>query len=212
MNIRFLVLSVCAVGLLVSLWACAGTTLQNTWKEDGYTGKVSRVMVLGVTNNKAVRQMFESDLSQQLKAKGIDAVPSFPLFSSDKVIDKQLIVDKAHENNVEFVIVAKVLDVQSYNERVTDIQSTGFGGYGGRYRPYGRGGGWYGDYSSGYTTARSYDIEWIVSYVETGLYLLDGEKMVWSALTETETDEDLAASVKGMTTVIVNQLEKDGMI
>lgn len=215
MKFRTPIVVTISVLLLVSLWACAGTKLQNVWMDDSYNGQVSGVLILGVTQNKAVRQMFESELSRQLEAEGVRALPSFPLFSTDEVVDKKIIIEMAQQKNVDSVIVAKVLNVQSYKERITDVNSSRYGSdyrYSGRYNTYRRPGGWYGDYSSGYSTVRSYDYEYFVSHAETGLYLLNGEKMVWSALTETETDGDIAGSISEMAKVIVSQLEKDGII
>lgn len=213
MNIRFCILFVSAVALLMSLWACATTTLNNVWMDESYTGKVKSVLVLGATQNQAARQMFESELSRQLTAKGVKAIPSFPLFSGDDLLDKKIIVDTAHEKQVDSVIVTKVLDSKEYTERVTDINSSYGGAYSGRYRPYGGRGGWYGDYSSSYTTARSYDYQYVISNTETALYQLDGERMIWSVLTETEADAtDMAGSISEMAKIVVEQLVKDGLI
>ena len=208
MNNRFCAYAICLALSCLLLSACAGTTLKNVWKDDAYTGKVSSVLILGVTKNRAVRQMFEAELARHLQSKGLRAMPSFSLFNSDELNEKKVILEKAHENNVDSVIVAKVLDVKTYRERVTDINRYA-GGY---YRPYGYRGGWYSDYYAGNATVRSYDIEYYVSYVETGLYLLDGEKLVWTALTETESDSDIAESVTKLVEVLVAQLEQDGMI
>lgn len=216
MKLRFCIAFASAAVLLVYLWACSATTLQNVWKDDSYSSRVNSILILGATKNRAVRQMFESELSRQLQARGINAIPSFPLFSTDEVVDKKDILAKALEKNIDSVIVAKVLDVKTYKERVTDIHRAPIYlsdyRYSGRYRTYIRPGGWYGDYWAGYTTVRHYDINYTVSHAETGLYLLEGEKMVWSILTETETNDDLDGSIADMVRVVVAQLEKDGMI
>ncbi|HKJ03986.1 MAG TPA: hypothetical protein VJ974_00205 [Geopsychrobacteraceae bacterium] len=208
MKVRFCSFILCLAISSLLMSACAGTKLQNVWKEDSYTEKVSSVLILGVTKNGAVRQLFEAELSRQLRSKGITAMPSFSLFNADELNDKEAILERAHENNVDSVIVSKVLDVKTYRERVMDITRYD-GGY---YRPYGYSGGWYGDYYAGNTTVRSYDVEYYVSHVETSLYLLDGEKLVWTALTETESGEDVAKGVTTLVEVLVEQLEKDGLI
>jgi hypothetical protein len=41
---------------------------------------------------------------------------------------------------------------------------------------------------------------------------LDGDRLVWSVLTETETVDDIEVSVRKMVAMIVGQLEKDGLI
>lgn len=216
MHIRLFAFAVSTVLLVVALWGCAGTTLQNVWKDDGYAGRVTSVLVLGATKDRTIRRMFESELSALLRTKGINAIPSFSLFMSDDVIDKNVILDKAQESQIDSVLITQVLDVKSYKERITDINHMprypGFYRYSDCYMTYRHPCGWYDYYWTGYSTVRTYDIEYLVSHAETGLYLLEGERMVWSALTETETVDDVAESVREMVTVIVNQLEKDGMI
>lgn len=216
MNSRSYVLVICGLSLVMLLSGCVGTTVQNVWKADGYTGKISSVLVLGATKDRAIRRMFEAELSSLLRTKGVDATPSFSLFMSDDIIDKQVILDKAYENNIDSVIVTQVLDVKSYKERITDINHLpsypGVYRYSDCYLTYRHPCSWYDYYWHGYSTLRTYDVEYIVSHAETGLYLLDGERIVWSALTETETVDDVAESVSEMVAVIVAQLEKDGLL
>ena len=216
MNLRFFITCSSAAVLLFFVWACSATTLQNVWKDDSYSARVNSILILGATKKRAIRQMFESELSRQLQEKGVNAIPSFPLFSTDDVVNKEDIMAKALEKNIDSVIVAKVLDVKTYHERVTDIHRVPIYlsdyRYSDRYRTYIRPGGWYGDYWAGYTTVRHYNVNYTVSHAETGLYLLEGEKMVWSILTETETSDDIDGSIADMVKVVVDQLEKDGMI
>lgn len=206
------------MGLVCLLFvaACMGTVLKNVWRDDGYTGKTSHVLILAVMKERAIRQMFEVELSRQLQVQGVSAVPSFTISSSDGVIDKKVILENARKRGIDSVIVTKVLDVKAYKERVTDINRTyryfGDYRYSTHYRTYLRPGLWYDDYWDSYTIVRSYDVEYVISHAETGLYLLDGEQMVWSVLTETESRDDLTTSVKELASVIVEQLLKDGLI
>jgi hypothetical protein len=202
--------------LVVSLSGCAGTTVQNVWQDHTYTGKVTSVLVLGATKDRAIRRLYESELSSQLQAKGVTAIPSFSLFMTDDVMDKQSILDKAHENNVDSVIITQVLDVKSYRERITDIshlpRHPGFFGHSDCFGTFRSSCGWHDSFWDGFSTVRTYDVEYLVSHAETELFLLDGDRLVWSVLTETETVDDIEVSVRKMVAMIVGQLEKDGLI
>ena len=85
MNLRFFITCSGAAVLLFFVWACSATTLQNVWKDDSYSARVNSILILGATKKRAIRQMFESELSRQLQEKGVNAIPSFPLFSTDDV-------------------------------------------------------------------------------------------------------------------------------
>ena len=209
-----LALSVCLCVIFIT--SCVGTTLQNVWKDDGYNDKVSTVLILGATKDRTIRRMFESELSTMLREKGVNATPSFSLLAADAAIDKEILLKQAKENQIDSVLITQVLDAKKYKERITEInhlpQYTGYYHYSSCFMTSPHPCGWYDYYWTGYSTARTYDVEYVVSHAETNLYLLDGERMVWSVLTETETADDVAKSVAEVVTIIVEQLEKDGMI
>ncbi|MDT8420302.1 MAG: hypothetical protein RQ754_07710 [Desulfuromonadales bacterium] len=214
---RFLSVLLYVLALLFAallMQGCVATTLENVWKEDAYSGRLERVLILGVTKNRSVRQLYESELSRLLQAQGVNAIPSFSLFDADAPADKKAIIAKAQQQQLGHVIVTQVLDVKTYRERITDINRRYYPDdylYSRYYRTYRRPIGWYDNYWYGYTTVRSYDVEYLVAHAETNLYLLKDEKLIWSVLSITESGADWVGSVKELAGVIVKQLGQDGL-
>jgi hypothetical protein len=67
-----------AAGLML-LGSCASVHLASAQKNPAYTGPaLTRVMVIGVTNDARVRRAFEDKFVAQLKAVGVAAVASYP--------------------------------------------------------------------------------------------------------------------------------------
>jgi hypothetical protein len=67
-------------GLIAALMfaGCASTELVNQWSNPAYTSpSFKRVMVIGVTRQASIRRNFEDEFVTQLKAVGVDAVPSY---------------------------------------------------------------------------------------------------------------------------------------
>ncbi len=203
----FLLLMVLACALLLT--ACASTKLTGTWQEESYSSKSSRLLILGMTSNQGARQIFEAKLAGALKMNGLSAYPGYAEFNYDEALDKDTIVAYVKKNNIDSVLVTKLLDAETYTQRVTAFNGGGyydhFGSLGARY-----GGGWYGDYRYGHST--TYETDFHVYHLETSLYTVDGEKMVWSAFTTTETLNRNPDSMNDLITLIVKQLKKDGLI
>src|ERR1700741_2603563 len=64
--------------------ACASTTLSNSWSNPDYKGPpLKKVMVVGVSNQPALRRTFEDEFVKELKAAGVDAVASYNFIPED---------------------------------------------------------------------------------------------------------------------------------
>src|SRR6185436_1827283 len=75
------------VGLLLlalAMAACASTTLTHSWESPDYKGPaLKKLMVVGVSKQSGMRRSFEDGFVKQLKAAGVDAVPSYTLIPED---------------------------------------------------------------------------------------------------------------------------------
>lgn len=198
-----------SLSLVLLLAACSSTSLTQTWK-DPQAGKSRNFLILGVTKDPGARQLFEGALTEQLVAAGVQAIPSFTLFpNKDEALSKEQIVAAAHENQVDSVIVAYVLDVRQEKETVTTLQSDA-GSYRSGYYSGSR--NWYNSYASGYTKISTYQNDYTIANVETSLYRLKDEKLLWSSVSETVTLNAGIADIKGLAKSIVQTLKKEGLI
>ena len=67
-----------AAATAFTLAACASTELVNQWSNPAYTSpSFKKVMVIGVTKQASIRRTFEDEFVAQLKAAGVNAIPSY---------------------------------------------------------------------------------------------------------------------------------------
>ena len=205
-----------AAGLLAA--ACSATVLSGSWSDPAYSGgPVRKVMVIGVTENDLARRMFEDEFTRQLKERGVAAWSSYTLFSYAQLKDRQAVETKAREQGVDKVLVTRLV-----NKRTEDVTSPGYvrgsSWERGDYRPYDRNTNryrnWYSDYTTSYDVvyqpATTYQVE--VATIESNLYALDGEKLVWSAVLETELGGNRDKLVKSFVDVVVKDLQAKGLL
>lgn len=210
MNSRFSLLITALLALALLLGGCSAAKLTNSWKQESYTAKSVNMLVIGVSGHKARRQIFEATLTKKLNESGIKAIASYRVFE-EKEIDAQTVIDYAKQENIDSVIVTKVLDTESYNQRVS-YATGGAPGYGpGRNPYYGGFNGWHDDYRYWQTNIVTYDTNYQVANLEANLYQIGGDGMVWSALVEVESVENDKSGIKDLTDLLVKQMRKDGL-
>jgi tetratricopeptide (TPR) repeat protein len=81
-------------GLLTMLMlaGCAATELVNQWSSPAYTAPwFKRVMVIAVTRKASIRRNFEDEFVAQLKAAGVDAVPSYQYIPDEGQVEEPLL-------------------------------------------------------------------------------------------------------------------------
>ncbi len=211
MKLRMVLYFLMASALLLA--GCSAAKLKNSWKADGYTATADRVLVIGVSSNRAARQIFEASTAENLQKLGVAATASYTAFGGETELNEQLILDYVAKEQVDAVLVTKVLDSQTFNQRVSHATGTS-AGYPG-INPYYRGfDGWYDDYRYWHTNIVTYDTKFIVSHLESSLYVKEQgkERMVWSALVELESADQDTSGIKDLVKLLVQQLKKDGMI
>jgi len=206
MNYRLVKLGIISfVAILLS--GCSAAKMTSSWTQEGYTEKSSKILVIGVTQKQSGRQMFEAAIASKLAARGVSSVASYKYFPNED-LTREGIIAFAKENNIDSVMVTKVIDRQTMNQRVSHVT-----GGPSRYYPYSRRyNGWYGDYHYSRAQVVSYDTQYSWANLETNLYLLDGEDMVWSALTEVEDSNNLSKEINDLGDKLIKQMVAEGLI
>ncbi len=188
---------------------CAATTFNSTWKAPGaqplnFQGK--KVAALCITKDESVRYGAEDTLAQEITARGAVGVSAYSL------IPKELTQDK--EKAREFLDKAGVAGVVSMRVagHETEVNSTP-GSYWGApyYGSFWAGGGYYGwawggVYDPGYVRTDT------IVYVETMVYSMAQDKLVWAGRSETTNPEKVGPFVKELTAKLAAELKKEGLI
>jgi len=181
---------------------CASTSLVNQWQSPEAPEAVRKVLVVGVTQQASVRRVFEDEFAAQLRAAGVDAVPSYTLLREDGQAEQAVLEQTVQDIGADGVLVTRLVK----QEQRVDVTP-------GSYRPTFSPGfyGWYSSAWVGYydpPTVYQYD----VVIAETSLYSPPQSKLVWSGTTETFSPKDVKKETTGFAKVIIAALRKRGII
>ncbi len=155
--------------------SCATTTITDTWKDKTYQGKAQNMAVIMVARTEYLRNMFEGRFAAELRARGNNATQSNKIVTFEQLTDKELVKSKIKSTDADTVLIARLVDskrLETYEAGYIVAIPTAYTYWGTYFEIV------HTDY--GYTD----DIQ--VAYVETNLYDVKTEKLIWLARSKTE--------------------------
>ncbi|MDX5436053.1 MAG: hypothetical protein LPK03_02600 [Pontibacter sp.] len=193
---------------------CVPTTrITGTWKNPEVSARnYDKIVVAALTDNVRARQTAETDMQQQLQQHGVDAARSIDMFpptmSSKGGPDVNQLLEKVKAQGYGAIMTVALIDEETETRYVP-------GTYG--YAPmmtYGWYGRFRGYYSYWYPTLYDpgYYTEEKVYFVETNLYDVGTENLLWSAQTQSHSPASLRKASATMAEITVNQLAQDNLI
>jgi len=193
---------------LLALAACAGgTKFVNTWKApDAAPLSVKQgdlVIAMVISKEETQRRTGEDFLSEELRQRGLRPIPSFTLIPTDQVGDREKAAAAIQESGAAALFVLRPIAV---NKEQTYVPPTYMGGpYGGGWGPY-YGYGWSAAYSPGYVVTDT------VVRVETLVFDLRQNKLLWAGTSETTNPERLDLFMKDLVKAAGAQMRRVGVI
>ena len=195
----FVLLLISATFLLAS---CTTTTVMtDVWKDKDYQGKAQKIVVIMVAKSSNIRNMFEDRFVGELDARGNNAFQSHTIIPMEQLPDKELVKSKIRSSGADTVLISRLVDtktIESYMPgQIYNVP--------GSYDDWGR----YYDIlftGSGYTD----DIQ--VAYIETNLYDMKTEKLIWSGHSKTERTEGEQQLINTFINIMINKLSSAGII
>ena len=183
------------------LSSCATTTLLHVWKDPAYQGTARKTVVIMVAQKAYIRNSLEDQFTAALKARGNDAQASYPLIPVDQLPDKEAVASKIRNTGADTVLVSRLVDKKTVETYVP----------GRAYAAPGYYGGW-GSYYGTAVSSPGYTFESQYAYIETNLYDMKTEKLIWTAKSETEISLDDQQLIKTFVDVIIDGLAADKII
>lgn len=183
---------------IISLFAvisCASTTLTQVWKDENYHGGYfKKILVIGVSANPEIRRFYEDEFVMQLKTRGADAIPSHTIIPSDKVLHKDTVVSKSKVLGVDSVLITQLLE----KEKAVS------------YSPMRS----YSDLSGYSSTVRRTVVQGKIFSLETNLFEIKTEKLIWSTRSDTLIDFGSTGDkeIKTLVTVIITNLSDEKLL
>jgi hypothetical protein len=195
---------------MVSAAACAATSFNSTWRAPdaqhlSFKGK--KVMALVMSQDESVRYGAEDTLAQEITRLGAVGISAYGL------VPKELQQDKVKAK--EFIEKAGVVGVVSMRVVGNDkeLSSTPGGVYWGApyYSSFWGGGGYYG-YAWGAVYSPGYLRTDTIISVETLVYSLEQDKLVWAGRSDTTNPSKVGPFVKELTAKVVAELKKQKLV
>lgn len=203
-----------AASLVLLLAGCATTTFTSTWKApDAQPLQFQagdRFVALVVAESTSLRRAGEANLADELDQRGLKGVPAYTLISDADIKDEAKAKAAIEASGAVGVVV---LRPQGTEQKVTSTPPTyygssyyGSGYYGGFWGGGYYGHGWGGVYDPGTITTDTY-----VS-IETVIYDLRQNKLVWAAQTKTMNPSDVESFVGELADAVSRELRASGMV
>jgi hypothetical protein len=182
---------------------CASTKIVNEWREPDYIPpRFKKVVVLGISKEATLRRSFEDEFVAQLRANGIEAVPSYQVMPEEGQAPEARLLSAVKQSGADAAIMTRLVRMERRQQFT--------GGY---YNPY-VGRGFYHWYSSGwagfYEPPRVYNYDVYTS--ETSLYDLNQDRLVWAGTVQTTDPGDIRKEIKNYVKIVIDALKENNLL
>ena len=185
---------------LFLLSSCATTTTTNVWKDQTFVGPLKKILVMGISQKPGIQRFFEDEFVRQLRERGDEAVAGYTVLPSEQAADKDFIAAKAREIGAGAILVTRPVGTKTERTYVPGQAYSVPGAYH-------RWGSYYGSaYSPGYVVEDEY------VYLETNIFDVATDNLIWSAESETvllASDQEL---IRSFISTMVTKLASDKLI
>jgi hypothetical protein len=191
-----------AAAILVFTGCSTGPQIVSEWSNPGYgTGLFKRVMVAGPSGDSSIRRNLEDEFVAQLRAAGIDALPSYRTISDDQIIDESQAKEAARKAGADALLFARSVRVESKIEPSGFYPYTSFGWFGGNF-----GASWSGLF--GAPSPRHYN-----EYTsETTLFDVPKNEIVWTGTIKTAEPENARTAIRSYAETVMKTLDEKNLI
>jgi len=192
--------AVLAATAAVTLAACATTSLQSTWKDPSAAPlnlKGKKVVALVVTDEEALRYATEEEAAREITAHGGVGVPAYTLLPQAQIRNKERARAIFEKEGIEAVVVVRQVAKEkalsgSFNPGYSSFWGPGFWG-----------GGFGGD---GYLRTDT------ILIVETLVYSLQQNQLVWASQSQTMNPTQVGSFVRELSKTLGTEMEKQGLL
>ena len=191
--------STCVALGIIFLTACSSSTqVVEQWADTEFNGKLKNLLVISLNQSADSRKVFENGFLLELSNRKIQAKVSYTLLPDYESLDKETVKAAITGSSIDGVIVLRAVKVTK-EDRHVQAQSEGtrydeFYAYVGDYRP----------------TYDSYTTQDTVVHLETNLYAVRGEQLIWTGKTETFNPTDVHVLIAELADKVVAQILQTG--
>ena len=202
-------LSLALLMLLPSCGTSTKTSIASSWADEKFASrKFSKILVVGLAENRRPRMLFEQTLKKELEDKGVAAMSALEVMPVEEKVSREAFDKYFKDMGFDGVIVTSVIEV-------ADRDQVSHGTSAQMYMdPSSAQGSFYQYYLSAYNRVY-YPPEVTlqnVVVVETNLYETQNGKPVWASISETIEPKGIEDTVNSLTASIIKQLSEKGFV
>ena len=189
--------------IAATLVGCSSTEIVKTWQEPSASIKrdpSNKTLVIAMVKDETSRRVIEDQLVKRMNP---NAVASYTFLTTEtlKTADQAALTQKLKEDKYNYVLLMRLADVEKDTYYVQGTTTAYYGGYG---RYYGYGAGMYTN-PGYYTTDKNY-------FVETTVYTVEPDKLIWTGTTKTVNPTKLDKTVNEIADVVMDKMTKEGFL
>jgi hypothetical protein len=184
-------------------YSCANESrIINAWTSAEKTKEYHDVVVVALTHDINAKKLVENDFASALARKGVTVFRSIdvfpPVYSKDILKDEMMA--KVKDNGVDAIVTITLLNKETQTHYIPGYPgyAPGFWGYYSFWSPM--------VYSPGYYTQDR------VYYIETNVYDVNTDQLIWSARSETYNPASLTGFSQNLASILATKLRKDDVI
>jgi len=185
-----------------SLIGCGPSTeIVKSWRDPASmiseTG-TQKILVLGLVKDESSRRIIEDNLVKRLNGKG---VASYTIITDEmvKAAKEDHLEEELAKGGFTHVLLVRLADIEKETSYVPGTTTGYYGGYG---RYYGYGAGMYST-PGYYQEDKNY-------YVETAVYSINPNKLLWTGTTKTVNPSKMDKTINEIADVVGDKMRKDG--
>ena len=199
-----------AAGLLVTaifVTACANTKISQSWVEPDNKRSYDDILVIGIGESEQNRRAYESHFVEALREVGTEAEASYKLIKSNEKIERDTIVKAIEGMEITGVLITHMVAVDEetiYRPSMDYMPMYGGGYYGGMYSYY--------PHVNSYVSRPGYYTTHETYTLETNLYDVESEELVWSARSRTFSPESVQEVIVDLTKLLIKDLDEKNLL
>jgi hypothetical protein len=196
-----------AIAAATATSAYGGTSFRSTWKSpDAKPGtfRGKKVVAVFISTDEALRRGVEASLAYELTQRGALGVPAYELIPTADIRDEAKAKARIGESGAAGVVALRLVGRE---QELSGSPAGYYGGpsYAGMWGGY-WGYGWAGVYDPGYIRTDT------VMHIETLVYSLEQNKLVWAGQSKSTNPKSVDKLVKDIVGKVASEVKKAGLV
>ncbi len=191
--------------IIAILTSCNSTKITNSWREPNkqlYNGEWNKILVVALLKNETNRRKVEDELLNYLNGKGF--VSYKYLNDNFNKIDEDKFRNKIKADGFDGAITMRLIDVDKEKIYIPEQQNL----YPNYYQNFS---GYYQRGWTSYTTPGYYSLN-KTFIVETVVYSIKDDKIIWSGITESFNPEGVVNMTSDISKLIYKKMLSEGFV